>query len=80
MIKLLRFAPNESLVVRGVEMEEKKKVYQCQSIPTCAYLYDPKRGDKKGKVPPGTAFDDLSEEWCCPGCGAKKDKFKCLDE
>jgi rubredoxin len=61
-------------------VEEKKKAYQCQSIASCAYLYDPKRGDKKGKVPPGTAFDDLSKEWCCPGCGAKKDKFKCLDE
>ena len=60
-------------------MEEKKKVYQCQSIATCAYLYDPKRGDKKRNVPPGTAFEELPEGWCCPGCGARKDKFKCLD-
>ncbi|MBP1712296.1 MAG: rubA [Deltaproteobacteria bacterium] len=46
----------------------------------CAYLYDPKRGDKKGKVPPGIAFEELPEGWCCPACGAKKDKFKCLDD
>jgi rubredoxin len=36
--------------------------------------------DKKGKVHPVIAFEELSGGWCCPGCGAKKDKFKCLDE
>lgn len=61
-------------------MEKEKKTYQCQSIATCAYLYDPKRGDKKGKVPPGIAFEELPEGWCCPGCGAKKEKFKSVEE
>jgi rubredoxin len=64
----------------GVEMEKKKETYQCQAVATCAYLYDPKRGDKKGKIPAGIAFEELPEDWCCPGCGAKKDKFKCLGE
>ena len=59
-------------------MEKKNEIYQCQAVATCAYIYDPKGGDKKGKIPTGTAFEDLPKEWCCPGCGAKKDKFKCI--
>jgi len=68
------------LGIGGVEMEKKKQVYQCQSMATCANIHNSKRGDKKGKVHPVIAFGELPGGWCCPGCGAKKDKFKCLDE
>ena len=49
------------LEIEWVEMEKKKEVYQCQSVATCAYIYNSKRGDKKGKVPPGTAFKELPD-------------------
>ena len=44
----------------------------------CGYIYDPARGDKKGKIPPGTKFEDLPEDWKCPCCGASKKMFKPL--
>jgi len=39
----------------------------------------PERGDKKGGIEPGAAFEDLPESWECPICGAKKMQFKKID-
>ncbi|HVQ00467.1 MAG TPA: rubredoxin [Candidatus Thermoplasmatota archaeon] len=44
----------------------------------CGYIYDPQNGDPDSGVNPGTAFEDLPEDWVCPVCGAPKDQFKKL--
>ena len=49
------------------------KRYVC--IP-CGYIYDPAEGDPDGDIAPGTAFEDLPEDWVCPVCGASKDMFE----
>ncbi|VAX19901.1 Rubredoxin [hydrothermal vent metagenome] len=41
----------------------------------CGYLYDPAVGDPDSGIEPGTAFDDLPEDWVCPECGVPKDQF-----
>ena len=46
----------------------------------CGYIYDPEKGDPKSGIKPGTAFEDLPEEWICPVCGASKKDFVMLDE
>jgi rubredoxin len=45
----------------------------------CEYVYDPAVGDPDNGVVPGTAFEDISDEWICPWCGAPKNVFKKLD-
>jgi len=46
----------------------------------CGYVYDPAVGDPDADIPPGTAFEDLPDDWVCPECGAAKDMFeKVLD-
>ncbi len=47
--------------------------YVCE---LCAYEYDPAAGDPDNGIAPGTAFEDLPEDWVCPVCGAGKDQFK----
>ncbi len=42
----------------------------------CQYVYDPAVGDPDNGVPPGTAFEDLPDDWVCPLCGAGKDMFE----
>jgi rubredoxin len=42
----------------------------------CGYEYDPSQGDPDSGIPPGTAFDDLPEDWVCPVCGAAKSDFE----
>ncbi|MBS7269979.1 MAG: rubredoxin [Candidatus Freyarchaeota archaeon] len=44
----------------------------------CDYVYDPEVGDIDGGIPPGTAFEDLPDDWVCPVCGASKDMFEPL--
>lgn len=58
--------------------EGEETMWQCQ-MSNCGYLYDPARGDRKGKIPPGTAFEALPEAWKCPCCGAGKSRFVPLD-
>ncbi|GAB4565902.1 MAG: rubredoxin [Geothermobacteraceae bacterium] len=45
----------------------------------CGYVYDPAQGDAMGEIPPGTAFDDLPDDWCCPLCYMGKEVFDPLD-
>jgi len=46
----------------------------------CDYVYDPEKGDPKGKISPGTPFEDLPKGWCCPKCRAGKFLFKPVKE
>ena len=58
-------------------MSRPDEMWQCQTA-SCGYIYDPEKGDRKGKIPKGTRFEDLPESWRCPVCGATKKAFKCL--
>jgi rubredoxin len=53
------------------------KKYEC--IP-CGYIYDPAIGDEDGGIAPGTAFEDIPDDWQCPVCSASKEDFEPLDE
>ena len=48
------------------------KKYECG---TCGYIYDPAVGDTDGGIAPGTAFEDIPDDWVCPLCGLGKDVF-----
>ena len=41
----------------------------------CGYVYDPEKGDPDNGVEPGTAFENLPNNWVCPECGAEKSDF-----
>ena len=49
------------------------KKYTCV---VCDYEYDPANGDPDNGVAPGTAFEDIPDDWTCPVCGAGKDQFE----
>ena len=48
------------------------KKYVCD---VCSYEYDPVAGDPENGIAPGTAFEDLPEDWVCPVCGVGKGDF-----
>jgi rubredoxin len=50
----------------------KMKKYVCE---VCDYVYDPAEGDPDNDISPGTAFEDLPDDWECPVCGVGKDEF-----
>lgn len=48
------------------------KKYRCS---VCGYVYDPVQGDPDSGIAPGTAFEDIPDDWACPICGVAKDQF-----
>lgn len=53
------------------------KKYRCI---VCQYIYDPQKGDPDSGIDPGTAFEDLPDDWICPVCGVGKDQFEAMEE
>ncbi len=45
----------------------------------CDHIYDPEAGDPDNGVAPGTAFEDVPDDWRCPECGVGKDFFEPCD-
>jgi len=59
------------------ERAREMKKYKCLM---CGYVYAPEAGDPDGGIKPGTAFEDLPDDWVCPDCGVGKDEFDPVDE
>lgn len=55
----------------------KKMKYKCLM---CGYIYDPAVGDPDSGIEPGTAFDDIPDDWVCPDCGVGKDEFEPVED
>ncbi len=49
------------------------KKYVCT---ICGYVYDPEKGEVDYGVAPGTAWEDVPEDFVCPACGVGKDMFE----
>ena len=48
------------------------KKYVCN---ICVWVYDEAVGDPDNGIAPGTAFEDLPDDFACPLCGVGKEDF-----
>jgi rubredoxin len=64
------FKEIKSLVIKELKNMDK---YECT---VCGYIYDPEKGDPDNGVDPGTAWENVPEDWVCPTCGAGKEDFE----
>ena len=55
------------------EEKSESRKYECVE---CKYIYNPKFGNEKAGIKPGTPFEELPEDWVCPVCGEGKDMFE----
>ena len=53
------------------------KKYVCT---VCGWVYDPAEGDPEGGIAPGTAFEDIPDDWVSPLCGVGKDDFEVQED
>ena len=60
-------------------MSDPSEMWRCQTV-NCGYVYDPDKGDRRQKIPDGTKFEDLPDDWRCPVCGAAKKAFRRLTD
>jgi rubredoxin-NAD+ reductase len=58
-------------------MTQQNIAYVCLE---CGWVYDPEQGDPDGGIPPGTAFEDIPDDWVCPVCGVSKDSFEPVEQ
>ena len=60
---------------KAAEKPEKKDnaKYRCA---VCGHIYDPALGDPASGIEPGTAFEDIPDDWMCPVCGVGKEDFE----
>ena len=59
------------------ERSEETQRYECIE---CKYIYNPKFGNEKAGIKPGTTFEELPDDWVCPVCGEGKDMFQELHQ
>jgi rubredoxin len=46
--------------------------YKCA---ICGHIYDPVNGDPDSGIAPGTAFENIPNDWVCPICGVGKEDY-----
>jgi rubrerythrin len=68
-----RYSEALSILKSGTVTE--KKLTQKWICKQCSVIYDPVLGDPDSGIAPGTAFEDIPEDWHCPICGATKKLF-----
>ena len=42
----------------------------------CGYVYDEAAGCPDSGIAPGTRWEDLPDDWCCPMCSSEKADFE----
>lgn len=45
----------------------------------CGWVYDERLGAPEHGIPPGTAWEDIPEDWRCPECNVGKRDFVEMD-
>ncbi len=70
--KIITFVAPIHIINPFSTSEKTMKKYVCDP---CGYVYDPELGDPDNGIAPGTAFEDLPEDWVCPICGVGKEDF-----
>ena len=53
------------------------KKYRCT---VCDWVYDHELGDPDAGIAPGTAFEDLPDDFVCPLCGVGKEDFEPIED
>ncbi len=74
---------NNQICLNDTDKYHKYIIYEVKGVPKmkkylcpCGYEYDPAVGDPDNGIAPGTAFEDLPDDWVCPVCGLNKSAFE----
>lgn len=62
--------------IQSAERERQMKKWQCV---VCGFIYDEAEGWPDDGIAPGTAWQDVPEDWLCPDCGVGKEDFEMVE-
>ncbi len=66
-------APQAKAEPQTARSEPGTRVWQCL---LCSFVYDEAKGIPEEGIAPGTAWEDVPEDWYCPDCSAGKSDFQ----
>lgn len=46
----------------------------------CNHVFDEKLGEPANGIEAGSAFEEIDDDWKCPGCQVGKSQFDCIQE
>jgi rubredoxin len=52
------------------------RLWECT---VCGFVYSERLGLPGEGIPPGTAWQDISDDWVCPDCGTRKADFAMVE-
>lgn len=55
------------------------KNYRTWMCIVCGWIYNEELGAPEEGLAPGTLWENVSEDWTCPDCGAGKDEFEMIE-
>jgi Rubredoxin len=64
-----------NIIYKPSHKEKEYRKMQKYVCDPCGYTYDPETGDPENGIAPGTAFEDIPDDWVCPICGVDKSLF-----
>lgn len=68
------FAPRKRS--EGRDQPAAVKKWQCI---VCGWIYDEAEGYEDDGIAPGTAWEDVPEDFVCPECGVGKEDFEMIE-
>ena len=75
-----RDKPQPSKASRSTGTSNNSKPFKKWVCITCGHIYDEALGDETEGFPPGTRFEDIPDDWCCPDCGATKEDYVLFED
>ena len=65
---------------RGVDgNEDTRGIMRKWQCIVCGWIYDESEGCEEDGIPPGTAWEDVPEDFVCPECGVGKEDFEMIE-
>ena len=62
-----------------VSQQLKGLVVQKWECIVCGFIYDQALGLPEEGITPGSSWDDIPNDWCCPDCGVGKEDFEMVE-
>lgn len=60
----------------GSTAQENARIWECT---VCGFIYNEALGLPEEGIAPGTAWEDIPEDWACPDCGVAKSDFTMVE-
>ena len=60
-------------------MRRKNQADEKVTCIVCGWIYDEAEGCEEEGVEPGTAWEDVPEDFVCPECGVSKEDFEMIE-